>query len=108
MSDICRGKLTDYEYLKHMIPHHQVAVDISIMHQKKSKLPVMQQILRELVWTQRREINLMKRMLNELPQNISCENTVIIPRTVFSSFNCWSLLTPSFPIFTFSIPQICI
>ena len=43
MSDICRGKLTDYEYLKHMIPHHQVAVDISIMHQKKSKLPVMQQ-----------------------------------------------------------------
>ena len=73
MSDICRGKLTDYEYLKHMIPHHQVAIDISIMHQKKSKLPVMQQILRELVWTQRREINLMKRMLNELPQNISCE-----------------------------------
>ena len=34
MSDICRGKLTDYEYLKHMIPHHQVAIDISIMHQK--------------------------------------------------------------------------
>ena len=37
MSDICRGKLTNAEYLKHMIPHHQVAVDISIMHQKKNK-----------------------------------------------------------------------
>ena len=73
MSDICRGKLTDAEYLKHMIPHHQVAVDISIMHQKKTKLPMMQQILRELIWTQRREINLMKKMLDELPQNISCE-----------------------------------
>ena len=34
--NICRGYLTDKEYLEHMIPHHQVAVDISIMLQKKS------------------------------------------------------------------------
>ena len=77
MSDVCRGKLTD-AYLKHMIPHHQVAIDISIMHQKKSKLPVMQQVLRELIWTQRREINLMKRMLNELPQNINCNFILLL------------------------------
>ena len=36
-SDICRGYLTDNEYLEHMIPHHQVAVDISILLQKKNK-----------------------------------------------------------------------
>ena len=30
-SNICRGYLSDKDYLLHMIPHHQVAVDISIM-----------------------------------------------------------------------------
>ena len=35
MSSICSDNLTDIEYLVHMIPHHQVAVDISIMLQKK-------------------------------------------------------------------------
>ena len=39
--NVCRGKLTDKEYLQHMIPHHQVAVDISIMLQKVTKSPVM-------------------------------------------------------------------
>ena len=29
MSELCRKKLTVAEYLKHMIDHHQVAVDIS-------------------------------------------------------------------------------
>ena len=37
-SDICRGYLTDNEYLEHMIPHHQVAVDMSILLQKKTKI----------------------------------------------------------------------
>jgi len=34
MKNICQDNLTDVEYLKHMIPHHQVAVDISLMLQK--------------------------------------------------------------------------
>ena len=38
-SNICRGYLTDKEYLEHMIPHHQVALDISILLQKKNKRP---------------------------------------------------------------------
>ncbi len=37
--DICRGNLTDNEYLKHMIPHHQVAIDMSILLQKKQQIP---------------------------------------------------------------------
>ena len=28
-SNPCTDKLTDIEYLEHMIPHHQVAIDIS-------------------------------------------------------------------------------
>jgi len=38
MTTICSDNLTDNEYLEHMIPHHQVAVDISVMLQKKQNL----------------------------------------------------------------------
>jgi uncharacterized protein (DUF305 family) len=68
-NNICRGKLTDYEYLNHMIPHHQVAIDISIMLQKITKSPVMHDILRKLIWTQETEIKLMKLVLRKLPNN---------------------------------------
>jgi uncharacterized protein (DUF305 family) len=54
-----------------MIPHHQVAVDVSIEMQQKSNNPVMHKILRELIWTQNREIMMMKDILMNLPDNIS-------------------------------------
>lgn len=66
---ICRGYLTDKEYLEHMIPHHQVAIDISILLQKKSKNPIMQEILRKIIWVQNYEIDLMKNMSLNLPKN---------------------------------------
>lgn len=80
MKNICNGNLTDKEYLEHMIPHHQVAVDISIMLQKKSKSVKMQDILRKLIWIQNYEITMMKDMLNTLPDNISADinNTTYI------------------------------
>ena len=34
----CSNNLSDLGYLQHMIPHHQVAVDISIMLQKKVRI----------------------------------------------------------------------
>ena len=68
-SDICRGYLTDNEYLEHMIPHHQVAVDISILLQKKTKNPEMQEILRKIIWVQNYEIQLMRDMAKGLPEN---------------------------------------
>ena len=36
--NICNSKLTDREFLEHMIPHHQVAIDISKILQKKVNL----------------------------------------------------------------------
>ena len=36
-SNPCTDNLTDEEYLTHMIPHHQVAIDMSIELQKKQK-----------------------------------------------------------------------
>ena len=69
--NICQDNLTNIEYLKHMIPHHQVAVDISLMLQKITKSVKMQEILRKLVWVQNYEITLMKDLLNNLPDNIT-------------------------------------
>ena len=68
-SNICRGYLTDKEYLEHMIPHHEVAVDISILLQKKTKNPEMQDILRKIIWVQNYEIQLMRDMMKSLPEN---------------------------------------
>lgn len=69
--NICTDKLSDIDYLKHMIPHHRVAVDISIMLQKTSKSAKMQEILRKLIWTQQYEINMMNEMLYTLPHSIT-------------------------------------
>ena len=68
-SNIFRDYLTDKEYLEHMIPHHQVAVDISILLQKKTKNPEMQDILRKIIWVQNYEIQLMRYMAKSLPEN---------------------------------------
>ena len=65
--NICRGYLSDTDYLKHMIPHHQVAIDMSILLQRKTKNAKMQDILRQLIWVQNYEIHLMYTMLNKLP-----------------------------------------
>jgi uncharacterized protein (DUF305 family) len=48
MNNICNDNLTDREYLQHMITHHNVAIDISLILQKISKYVKMQDILRKL------------------------------------------------------------
>ena len=58
-----------------MIPHHQVAIDISLELQRNSKNPVMHEILRKLIWTQNREIMMMKDILHSLPDKISNNDT---------------------------------
>ena len=70
-TNICRGYLSDKDYLLHMIPHHQVAIDISIILEKTTKSQYMKFILRKLIWTQNYEIHLMNKMLISLPDNIS-------------------------------------
>ena len=61
----CSSDISDIQYMEHMIPHHQVAVDISKMLQKKTKWPKMQEILRKLIWVQEYEIELMNQILKE-------------------------------------------
>ncbi len=70
-SEPCGFTLSDREYLEHMIPHHQVAVDISIILERKTKWPVMRNIIRKLIYVQNYEILIMKEFLNKLPNSIS-------------------------------------
>lgn len=67
----CSSDISDTQYMEHMIPHHQVAVDISKMLQKKTKWPKMQEILRKLIWVQEYEIELMNQILKENMSNVS-------------------------------------
>ena len=69
--EACEKDINDLDYLAHMIPHHQVAVDISYMLQKKSKWPIMQDLLRKLIWIQEYEISLMKNILKFFPNSLS-------------------------------------
>ena len=39
--DSCKSKLTDREYLEHMIPHHQVAIDMSKILLENTKSDIM-------------------------------------------------------------------
>ena len=74
--DPCIDYLSDKEYLLHMIPHHQVAIDISYELQKTSRNPIIHNILRKIIWVQNREIMMMKDVLNNLPENISDLSTM--------------------------------
>ena len=67
----CSAKITDIQYLHHMIPHHQVAVDMSILLQKKTRNPTMHNIIRKLMWIQNYEIGLMKHFLKAMPSKFS-------------------------------------
>ncbi len=67
--DPCASYLSDRDYLLHMIPHHQVAIDVSEMLRKKTSNPMMLQLLRELIWTQTNEIKLMKSVLEHFPES---------------------------------------
>jgi uncharacterized protein (DUF305 family) len=67
----CRTVLSDEEFLKHMIPHHQMAIDISIQHIKNTKNDIILKVLRELIWTQQYEIILMLAELKHKTEKIS-------------------------------------
>lgn len=69
--EACSTNITDIQYLHHMIPHHQVAIDMSILLQKKTKNPTMHNIIRKLMWVQNYEIGLMKHFLKAMPVKFS-------------------------------------
>ena len=64
LTDPCNDDLTDNEYLKHMIPHHQVAIDMSkrlLLHTNNSYLL---DFCRKLILDQQGEIFYMNNLLD--------------------------------------------
>jgi len=82
----CRVFLSDNDFLKHMITHHQIAIDISIQHIDNTQSDIIMKVLRELIWTQKYEIVMMTEELNHKTENISeiTSNQPFIP-TISSS-----------------------
>jgi len=67
-SNPCTDKLTDLEYLEHMIPHHQVAIDMSDLLIPHTSNPVMLALCRDIIRKQKYEIwemEMMKANLSE-------------------------------------------
>jgi uncharacterized protein (DUF305 family) len=66
-SNPCTDYLTDDQFLEHMIPHHQVAVDMSDLLTPITKNPIMKHFCRKISWQQKYEIAMMNSVMNKLP-----------------------------------------
>ena len=82
-SNPCTDILSDIDYLAHMIPHHQVAIDMSNMLIPNTKNPHMLHLCRDIIRKQGYEIwemNQMKKNLSDtvfadLPHNVETFKT---------------------------------
>ena len=70
-SNPCTDKLTDIEYLEHMIPHHQVAIDMSNMLIPHTQNPIMLHLCRDIIRKQSYEIWEMNMMKSNISDTIS-------------------------------------
>jgi uncharacterized protein (DUF305 family) len=75
MSNPCTDTLTDLEYLEHMIPHHQVAIDMSNLLIPTINNPQILHLCRDIIRKQEYEIWEMKMMLKRLSQTIFSNDT---------------------------------
>jgi len=69
-SNPCTDTLTDLEYLEHMIPHHQVAIDMSNLLVKRSQNPQLLHICRDITRKQSYEIWEMEMMQEGLAETM--------------------------------------
>jgi len=60
---LCHGPVTDDEFLEHMIPHHQMAIDMAQQVSKYSTNPAILSLARDIIWSQQNEIWVMKALL---------------------------------------------
>jgi uncharacterized protein (DUF305 family) len=69
-SNPCTDYLSEIEYLEHMIPHHQVAVDMSYLLISKTKNPDMLHLCRNIIRKQKYEIWEMRMILKRLSGSV--------------------------------------
>ena len=80
MANPCTDKLTDLEYLEHMIPHHQVAIDMSNLLIPETKNPVTLHLCRDIIRKQSYEIWEMTMMKNKISETLFDEKKGRIDR----------------------------
>ena len=78
MENPCTDKLTDLEYLKHMIPHHQVAIDMSNLLIPHTTNPTMLHLCRDIIRKQSYEIWEMSMMKENLSSTIFSDQDSVI------------------------------
>ncbi len=66
----CIDHLTDVEYLEHMIPHHQVAIDMSYSLIPTTKNPIILHLCRDIIRKQEYEIWEMEMMKKSISDTI--------------------------------------
>jgi uncharacterized protein (DUF305 family) len=99
-TNICNKQLTDNEYINHMITHHEVAVSMSESHLNNTKNPIILDILRDVIRTQKYEIYLMKssNMVNntnvELNDEMSIKNIQMDKSYIYTQ---WDFIKPNTP-----------
>ncbi len=69
-SNPCTDTLTDKEYLLHMIPHHQVAIDMSVEMEKHTTNPELLTLCRRIIQIQSYEIWEMNMILSNISDTI--------------------------------------
>ena len=77
-SNPCTDDLTDIEYLEHMIPHHQVAIDMSNLLIPKTSNPIMLHLCRDITRKQSYEIWEMTMMKNNISDTIVSSDSWIV------------------------------
>jgi len=73
----CTDTLTDVEYLKHMIPHHQVAIDMSELLIPHISDPIMLNLCRNIIRVQKYEIWEMNMMLENISKTVFAHGPVV-------------------------------
>ena len=88
MTNPCIDNLSDLEYLDHMIPHHQVAIDMSNLLIPNINNPTILQLCRDIIIKQNYEIWEMNMMKKNLSQTIFADDKSIInnEKTKFDKF----------------------
>ena len=67
MNNLCHGEVTDDQFLEHMIPHHQMAIDMAQQVSKYSTNPAILSMARDIIWSQQNEIWVMRALLRSPP-----------------------------------------
>ena len=83
----CTDFLSNKDYLVHMIPHHQVAIDMCNLMLNISKSKTIQHIYRTIIYNQKIEIRLMEYVVKNIPVLSDKSKTIYRDSNFFTSIS---------------------